>query len=136
MPVTDDIKAAKERFSNYIDQLRRLLIEYNVSGHNWLTNLKSANEDPSFRSRRDGIWKELLEQEGAKLSLGMILGIIGAVMGGVGIAAGGSAIGLPLALLLVPTGLICGNELDAKGVTKKLMEGARYTISLFRKQRS
>lgn len=55
----------------------------------------------------------------------MILGIIGAALGGIGIAALGGAFGLPLFLLVVPLGLVLGNEIDEAGVTKKVIERLR-----------
>jgi uncharacterized membrane protein YbjE (DUF340 family) len=121
MSFAADIKAAKARFHIYIDQLAALLCEYDIIGPSWYDNLKKANGDPEFISRRDQIWKRILEEEGGKLSLAVILGIVGAVMGGVGIATAGSAIGLPLIALLVPLGIVLGNEMDTEGITRNIV---------------
>jgi hypothetical protein len=115
-----DVSAAKLRFSGYILRLRRLLSDYGIEGDDWYDNLKNANRNPEFIAGRDAIWRELLEQESGKLSLGAIFGIVGAALGGVGIAAGGGAIGIPLVLLLVPAGLLMGNEFDSHHVGTKL----------------
>lgn len=58
----------------------------------------------------------------AKLSLTTVLAIIGAVSGGAGIAAFGGAIGVPLAVLLGLVGYFVGNEIDAKGLVRRLKE--------------
>jgi hypothetical protein len=63
-----------------------------------------------------------MKKEGGKLSLAVILGIVWAVMGGVGIAMGGTAIGLPLIALLIPLGIVLGNEADNEGITESLFE--------------
>jgi len=55
----------------------------------------------------------------------VILGILGAVLGGIGIAGFGGAIGLPLALLLAPVGIVLGNEFDAGGVSKSVVRKIR-----------
>lgn len=125
MSVVKDIKAAKDRFAIYIDRLSGLLAQYQICGENWYRNLKAANDDPRFIERRDAIWKEILEQEGGKLTFGTVLAIIGAVLGGVGIAMGGGAFGLPLILLLAPVGVWIGNEVDEGGLTKQFFDGLR-----------
>jgi hypothetical protein len=125
MSVISDMNAATQRFKSYIERYRQLLLDYGVTGASWYANLKNANHDANFKAKRDVIWKQLLEQEGGKLGFGAVLGIVGAVLGGVGIAAGGGAIGIPLALLLVPAGLLIGNEFDCHHVGAKLMRWIR-----------
>jgi hypothetical protein len=122
MSVTRDIKAAKKRFASYILRFRNLLAEYRVCGKEWYRNLKLANADPEFIARRDQIWKEILEQEGGKLTLGTVLAIVGAALGGAGIAVGGGAFGLPLVLLLAPIGVWVGNEVDEEGLTRRFLK--------------
>lgn len=121
MSVIRDIKATKDRFAIYIEELSGLLREYHLNGTHWYDNLKKANKDPAFVTRRDAIWKQILEQEGGKLTFGSVLAIIGAVLGGVGIAAGGGAFGLPLVLLLAPVGVWIGNEIDDAGLTREII---------------
>lgn len=82
MSFAADIKAAKARFHIYIDQLAALLRAHNITGPGWYESLKKANSNPEFVSRRDQIWKRILEEEGGKLSLAVILGVVGAVIGG------------------------------------------------------
>jgi hypothetical protein len=122
MSLTADIEATKDRFHVYIEQLIALLLDYNIPGSNWYENLKKANSDPLFKRRRDEIWKRILEQEGGKISMAIILWIVGAVLGRVGIAAFGSAIGLSLVVLLVPAGILVGNEMDSAGITKNIVD--------------
>jgi hypothetical protein len=125
MSFLDDVRDAKQRFGTYIERLQRLLQEYKVEGKDWYANLKLANRDPEFRKRRNDIWNELLEQEGATLSLPVILAIVGAMLGGIGIAGFGGAIGLPLAWLLCPVGILLGNEFDREGVSKEVLRTIR-----------
>lgn len=125
MSFLDDVREAKQRFGTYIERLQRLLQEYKVEGKDWYANLKLANRDSAFRTRRNAIWNELLEQESGKLALPVILGIIGAVLGGIGIAGFGGAIGLSLAFLLAPVGILLGNEFDAEGVSKGVVRKIR-----------
>lgn len=125
MSFVTDVQEASHRFSTYVEEFRSLLIEYGVQGEGWLSKLRRANRDSGFRAKRDTIWKELLEQEGGKLSLGTVMAIIGAVLGGIGVAGFGGAIGIPLTLLLAPVGVIFGHELDQHGVTKSVIRKVR-----------
>jgi hypothetical protein len=120
MTLLDDVRALKQRFGVYIEQFQRLLREHHVEGKDWSASLRLAGRDPEFKARWNSLWKEILEQEGGKVGLPLILAIIGVVLGGIGIAGLGGAIGVPLSLLAVPLGLVLGNELDAEGVTKRV----------------
>ena len=122
MSLINDVKSTKDRFSVYIDQLTELLKQYNITGQDWYENLKRANKDKVFVARRDEIWSRILEREGGKLTFGMVLAIIGAILGSIGVAGLGGAIGIPLILLLAPTGVCIGNEIDEKGWTKDFVE--------------
>ena len=119
MSFVNDLRDAKHRFGKYIDQMSGLLQRYGITGKDWYKKLQRANENPEFIAKRNAIWKEILEQEGGKLTFGSVLAIIGAVLGGVGIAGAWGAFGLPLVLLLAPAGVWIGNELDSEGIARR-----------------
>jgi hypothetical protein len=126
MPLLDDGRDLKVRFGAYIEQFQQLLREHRVKGSDWLANLRSASRDPKFKARCSSIWNEILEEEGGKVALPVILGIVGAVLGGIGIAGFGGAIGVPLAMFMVPLGLVLGNEFDAEGTTRGIIRKIRH----------
>lgn len=125
MSILSDVTEAKQHFGTYIERLQNLLKKYDVQGENWYSNLRRVNRNPEFKTELTAIWQEILEQQGGKLGLSVILGIIAATLGGIGIAGFGGAIGLPLAALLVPVGILLGNELDTEGGTRRFVRWVR-----------
>jgi hypothetical protein len=117
-----------QRFGIYIDGFRQLFQENHIEGEDWYAHFKLSLGDPEFRNKWNSIWNAILEQEGGKLSLTAIFGVLGAALGSIGIAGFGSAIGLPLVLLAIPAGIL-GNEIDTEGVTKSAIRKVRKLFS-------
>ncbi len=125
MSFVRDVTDAKQRFGTYIEDFRYLLVQNDVHGSDWYQRLKEAHKNQAFKSKRDAIWHAILEREGGKLSLGAIFGIIGAALGAIGVAGFGGAIGIPLALLLVPVGILFGHEVDEHHITENVFKWFR-----------
>lgn len=119
----------RRRFGTYIDKFHQMFQENHIDDENWYANLKAAFDSSDFRTKWNSLWNEILEQEGGKLTLTVVLSIIGAAFGSIGIAGFGSAIGVPLALLAVPVGILSGNETDSSGLTKRFIRKARRCFS-------
>jgi hypothetical protein len=117
MGIIKDTTASFTRIRDYGNQMRGLLSRHEI--HN-VDDLKRLAKDSAFKSEVTVLWKGIIEAEGGKVSLTLILGTIAVAMGGVGIAAGGGAIGLPLLLVLAPAGYFAGQEFDSEGYTKSV----------------
>jgi hypothetical protein len=126
--ISSESKNTVERFRSYIDRFISLAADYKLDGNGKLVSLWRARRDPEFRRRANIIWGDLVARDGAVLTLPTVLGILGAVLGGIGIAGFGGAIGIPIALLLVPAGILAGLELDSEHVTQKLVRPVRADI--------
>lgn len=122
MPIIDDASQTVQRFSSYIKELVELFRKFDITGPRATRSLWIAVRNSQFRNEWKRIWLKIAEHEGGKLSLTTVLAIIGAVSGGAGIAAFGGAIGVPLAVLLGLVGYFVGNEMDAKGLVRRLRE--------------
>jgi hypothetical protein len=77
-------------------------------------DLRRAASSPVFQNELKRLWEEILRAEGGKLTLTLVMSVVGIALGGVGIAAGGGAFGLPLLALLAPAGFFAGQELDTE----------------------
>jgi len=122
LPIIDDASQTVQRFSSYIKELVELFRKFDITGPRATRSLWIAVRNSQFRNEWKRIWLKIAEHEGGKLSLTTVLAIIGAVSGGAGIAAFGGAIGVPLAVLLGLVGYFVGNEIDAKGLVRRLKE--------------
>ena len=114
MSFTDDIREAKVRFPNHIHALEEVFRKHHIDsgGKAW-----AAISSSEFRQDLTKVIETITNSEGAKLSFGLILAIVGAALGGVGVAA----IGVPLALVGALVGIAIGNEMDSEGQTSKFI---------------
>jgi hypothetical protein len=111
MSTATEWRDTRDRFANYIDDLRRLMDQHGVRSSGAL--IAALRTNSSFRQEWQAVWRRAADQEGGKLSLTTAGVMLGALFGGVGIAAFGGAIGLPLAAVLGVGGLVAGAEFDA-----------------------
>jgi len=108
-----------KRFKKYITDIKKLLEEYEITSFRVLVKRMQNSE---FKKRWKNIWKDLIKNEGGKISLTTMGIIIGSSLGGVGIASMGGAIGVPLALVLGLGGYIVGAEIDDNSRKNKSIE--------------
>jgi hypothetical protein len=118
MGIIKDTTASFERIRGYGNQMKSLLSRHDVHS---IDDLQRIAKDSTFKSEVAEMWEGILEAEGGKISLTLILSTTAIAMGGVGIAAGGGAIGLPLLIILAPAGYFAGQELDSEGYTKAIV---------------
>jgi hypothetical protein len=126
MGVTDETYQTVQRFHQYVERLIDLCNDHGITG--WkapvlLVARFRANSE--FADAWRSIWGEIARAEGGKLGLTTACAIIGLVLGGVGIAAMGGAVGVPLALILVPVGYLVGQEIDSQGWASRLLDRLR-----------
>ena len=120
MPLTDDAKQTADRFKTYVNDLVNLFKKFEITGTHAPRQMWKAIGNADFRKEWGRVWREIAERDGGKLTLSTVFAIIGAVLGGVGIAAMGGAIGLPVAIVLLPMGYLIGSEFDSAGLLRKL----------------
>ncbi|MEZ4527845.1 MAG: hypothetical protein R2941_18170 [Desulfobacterales bacterium] len=113
MDTFGNLKEMPARFKSYIEHLTDLFRNHEVKSIRTL--ISAYRHDKEFKRKWAGIWEEIANAEGGKLSLTTIGIILGSAMGGVGIAALGGAIGLPLFAVLGLAGLVGGSKFDATG---------------------
>jgi hypothetical protein len=112
MIVAREIGDASVRFKQEAERLIALLRDHNIRS---LSSLREALRSSSeFTDQWSGIWREIAQKDGGKLTLSAAGTVVGIVLGGVGIAAMGGAIGLPLAAVLGLGGLVAGSDIDSR----------------------
>jgi hypothetical protein len=129
MGVISETTASITRFRAYGNRLGDILSKYQIHTP---ADIRRQAEDPHFRTELVRLWCDILNAEGGKLTLTVVLGTIGIALGGVGIAAAGSAIGMPLVMVLAPVGFFAGQELDAERYFAVIWEEIRRSQRLGR----
>jgi hypothetical protein len=86
---------------------------------NNLSSLYKCARDDAFRKQFVQILRDTAKRNGATLTLSTAAVWISAAIGSIGIAGLGSAVGVPLALILIPLGLLSGGFLDEDGLLSR-----------------
>lgn len=99
-----------------ISGIEEIFEEWNVKS---LQSLNAAARDDRFRKALISVLRETAKRNGATLTLTTAAIWISAAIGSIGIAGLGGAVGLPLAVILIPLGLLGGGFLDEDGLLSR-----------------
>ena len=99
-----------------VSNIRELLEKWNVRS---LESLKAAARDDRFRKALTSAIRDTAKRNGATLTLVTAASWISIAVGSIGIAGLGGAIGVPLAVILIPLGLLGGGFLDEEGLLSR-----------------
>lgn len=113
VPIIPETKQVLQAWKAQIEQLGELCRQGRIRGWRAPLQLITAyRQDPLFRQNWNSIVEQMVKDNGGKLTLATSGLIIGSVLGGVGLAGAWGAIGVPLAIILVPIGWLVGTDVD------------------------
>jgi hypothetical protein len=123
---SDDVRDANERFPKHVEAFKKLFEKYSIHS---VDSAWAAIGLLQFREDVSSLGHQVMEQEGGKITLTILFGIIGAALGGAGVAMLGTAFGVPLALVLAIVGLFAGNEADSEGYTATFIRKCKAFVN-------
>ena len=119
MPLLKDFQESSIRVRDYAFRLaeiiRRRLPE---GGKPDLKDIAVTLRHPDVIEEGKQVFLDFCEKEGAKASLATVATIVGLSLGSIGVAGFGSAVGISLVAVMLPVGLLVGNECDSQGWTR------------------
>lgn len=127
MSISKDAEQTYNRFGVYIDELKCVMAKYGVRGEGWRSypRLLAALKKTEARDEIGEILKVVVALDGGKVAVATVGMVVALSIGGVGVAMMGTAYGLSAATITfvgTACGALLGNEFDAIGGTKRLME--------------